>query len=143
MKRNHNDDMPNKNKRFSYPNENRSSMPSTHSAGSYYSYQTPMQWVDPRADHKNNSNMNMYSHHNMMMQWNNSANQAPPPPPQNTYSPIYNPLQPPPPPLPLDRPPIATPPPPPPHNQSMPRRNMPNNLRRRPTNNPLRPDASG
>lgn len=143
MKRNHNEEILNKNKRFSYPNDNRAPPPPTHSPGSYYAYQTPLSW----ADAKGHANISMYPPQNMMMPWNSASGQAPPPP-QSTFSPIYNPLQPPPPPLPLDRPPIDAPPPPPPHGQGIQRRNLNsminmNNMRRRPQNSQLRPDQAG
>ena len=70
MKR-HGDDMANKNKRFSYTNDNRSPIqPSPSGSNSYYSYQSAM-WVDPRNDPKNHPNMNMFQPQNMMMQWSN------------------------------------------------------------------------
>lgn len=69
MKR-HGDDMSNKNKRFSFSNDNRPPMsPSPSGSGSYYSYQSPQMWVDPRTASKNHTSMNMYQPQNMMMQW--------------------------------------------------------------------------
>lgn len=81
MKR-HSDDMSQKNKRFSYNNDNRSSLhPSPQSgggggggggggSGSYFSYSSSM-WVDPRSDPKGHSNMNVFQPQNVMMQWTN------------------------------------------------------------------------
>lgn len=142
MKRNHNDDLQNKNKRFSFPNDRPPpSMQPSHSPGSnFYSYQPPMQWVDPRSDHQNRANMNIYPHQNMMMQWNGGPPNQPPP---NSFPQMFNPMQPPPP-LPPDRPPNDAPPPPPPHGQmgQMQRRpppNLNNNMRRKPLMGPMGP----
>lgn len=99
MKRNHSDDIGNKNKRFSFPNDRPPPGPSSNPYGGYaYQPPPPMNWGDPRNQHKEHTNIGMYSQPPPMMQWNNAS-----PSPNNI---IYNPLQPPPPPLPLERPPM-------------------------------------
>lgn len=89
MKR-HSDDMSQKSKRFSYNNDNRSSLhPSPQSggggggsgggggggggggSGSYFGSYSSSMWIDPRSDPKGHSNMNVFQPQNVMMQWTN------------------------------------------------------------------------
>lgn len=144
MKRTHTDDQQNKNKRFSYPSTDNVKKPNMSPSASYgYSYQTSMNWVDPRNDPRNqHGTLGLYN------QWNSNTAAG-----SQSFPPaVYNPMQPPPPPLPMERPPDA-PPPPPPHGlgnmahmgQSglMRRPQMSPNMRRRPPMGSGMPGPSG
>lgn len=154
MKRSLPDDQQNKNKRFSYNTTNNdgdkkpSMSPSPRpSMAGYQTYQSSMNWIDPRIDPRNHGNLAMFN------QWNGGSPQSG----QGFPPAVYNPLQPPPPPLPLDRPPMGTsmyptivswfagtsfvssvdtPPPPPPHGMGMAHLSSSPNGMRRPIMNP-------
>lgn len=81
--------MSQKHKRFSYNNDNRSSLHASPQSGggssgsggggggggggsgSYFGSYSSSMWIDPRSDPKGHSNMNVFQPQNVMMQWTN------------------------------------------------------------------------